>query len=125
MKAAEVAQYKKRLLNKHRFLSGNMDAMEQHALKRSRQENSGDLSNMPIHMADIGTDNFEQEFTLGLIENEDQTLREIEDALERIENGTFGECERCGKKVRKVRLKALPYARYCIECQRIEEEGGS
>ena len=125
MKAVEIAQYKKRLLNKHRLLSGSMDAMEQHALKRSRQENSGDLSNMPIHMADIGSDNFEQEFTLGLIENEDQTLREIEDALERIDNGTFGDCERCGKKVRKVRLKALPYARYCIECQRVVEEEGS
>jgi len=124
MKAAELAQYKKVLLRKHQMLSGSMDAMEQHALKKSRQENSGDLSNMPIHMADIGSDNFEQEFTLGLIENEDQMLREIEGALERIEAGTFGICDECGKPIRKVRLKAIPRAKYCIECQRKLEEDG-
>ena len=123
MKAAELAQYKKLLLHQHHVLSGSVNAMESHALKKSRQENSGDLSNMPIHMADIGSDNFEQEFTLGLIENEDQMLQEIEEALGRIEKGTFGICQRCGKKVRKVRLKALPRARHCIECQRLEEEG--
>lgn len=123
MKTVELAQYKKLLLRKHRLLSGNVDSMEQHALKKSRQENSGDLSSMPIHMADIGSDNFEQEFTLGLIENEDQTLREIEEAIKRIDDGTFGVCQSCNKNIRKVRLKALPYARHCIECQRQEEEG--
>ena len=123
MKPEELAQFKKLLLRRHALLSGNVTAMENQALKRSRQANSGDLSNMPIHMADIGTDNFEQEFTLGLIENEDQMLRDIEDALARIENGTYGLCENCGKPIRKVRLKALPSARYCIECQRLVEEG--
>ncbi len=122
MKTAELAQYKKLLLRKHHLLAGNVDSMEQHALKKSRQENSGDLSSMPIHMADIGSDNFEQEFTLGLIENEDQTLREIEEAVKRIDDGTFGVCQSCDKNIRKVRLKALPYARCCIECQRQEEE---
>ena len=126
MKADELTQYKKILLEKHRVLSGSMDALENQALKKSRQENSGDLSNMPIHMADIGSDNYEQEFNLGLIESEDLVLREIEEALERIQEGTFGVCEACGKAIRKLRLKAVPQAKFCIECQRKqeEEEGG-
>jgi DnaK suppressor protein len=124
MKPAELAQYRKALLEKHRDLTGSVDALEQSALKKSRQENSGDLSNMPIHMADIGSDNYEQEFNLGLIESEDQVLREIEEALDRIEEGTFGTCEECGKPIKKARLKAVPHAKFCIDCKREEEEGG-
>lgn len=121
MNASDMAQFRRILTEKREILSGSVTAMESQALKRSRQENSGDLSNMPIHMADIGSDNFEQEFTLGLIENEDQMLKDIDNALRRIQEGTFGTCENCGKKIRKVRLKALPYARMCIDCQRQEE----
>ncbi len=124
MKPSELEAYKKALVQKYRLLSGSVDALEQQALKKSRQENSGDLSNMPIHMADIGSDNYEQEFNLGLIESEDQVLREIEEALQRIEDGTYGTCEMCGKAIRKVRLKAVPHAKYCIECQRECEENG-
>ena len=124
MKSAEIAQYKKALLEKHRLLSGSVDALEQQALKKSRQESSGDLSNMPIHMADIGSDNYEQEFNLGLIESEDLVLREIEEALERIDEGTFGVCDVCQKAIKKSRLKAVPHAKLCIECQRKEEEEG-
>ena len=124
MKGAELARYKKALLEKYNLLTGSKSALEEQALKKSRQESSGDLSNMPIHMADIGSDNYEQEFNLGLIESEDQVLHEIEDALHRIEEGTFGNCEECGKPIRKVRLNAVPHARYCIACQREQEEGG-
>lgn len=124
MKAAELAQYKKALLENHRLLSGSVNALEQQALKKSRQESSGDLSNMPIHMADIGSDNYEQEFNLGLIESEDLVLREIEEALERIDDGTYGTCETCSKPIKKARLKAVPHAKCCIECQRAQEEGG-
>ena len=121
MKAEELAQYKDELLRKRELLSGNVDALETQALKRSRQDASGDLSTMPIHMADIGSDNFEQEFTLGLIENEEEILRDIDDALERMEDGTYGKCETCSKAIRKTRLKAIPHARLCIKCQREEE----
>ena len=124
MKGAELARYKKALLEKYNLLTGSKSALEEQALKKSRQESSGDLSNMPIHMADIGSDNYEQEFNLGLIESEDQILHEIEDALHRIEEGTFGNCEECGKPIRKIRLNAVPHARHCISCQREQEEGG-
>ena len=121
MKAPELEKFKELLLLKRDLLSGNVNSLELQALRRSRQQSSGDLSNMPIHMADIGSDNFEQEFTLGLIENEEEVLRAIDEALKRIEDGTFGPCQSCGKPIRKTRLKAIPYAGLCIKCQREEE----
>ena len=84
---------------------------------------SGDLSSMPIHMADIGTDNYEQEFALGLMESERKLLREIDEALGRIENQTYGVCEGTGKLIRKARLEAQPWAKYCVEYARMLEQG--
>ena len=85
-------------------------------LRRTRSEASGDLSSMPIHMADIGSDNFEQEFTLSLMENDEETLELIEAALERIEDGTYGSCTECGGRIPKTRLNAIPYTPHCIKC---------
>jgi DnaK suppressor protein len=67
-------------------------------------------------MADIGSDNFEQEFTLSLMENDEDTLAAIEHALERIEDGTYGACEECNGKIPKLRLEAIPYAAHCVKC---------
>lgn len=124
MKTEELAQFKEMLLRKRELLSGNLDILEEQALKKSRQESAGDLSTMPIHMADIGSDNFEQEFTLGLIESEEEMVKAMDGALERIENGTFGVCTTCEKPIRKARLKAIPRASLCIDCQREEERNG-
>ena len=121
MKAQDLTYFRDLLYTKRDLLSGNVDSLEAQALRRSRQESSGDLSTMPIHMADIGSDNFEQEFTLGLIENEEEMLRAIDEALKRIEEGTYGKCKECGKTIRKTRLKAIPHAGLCIKCQRQEE----
>ncbi|OHB36573.1 MAG: hypothetical protein A2Y08_01205 [Planctomycetes bacterium GWA2_40_7] len=122
MKAAELAQYKKTLLELRQKLIVNVNYMEDEALGKSRQDASGDLSNVPIHMADIGTDNYERDLTIGLIQNGEEELRAIDEALERIGDKTYGTCEECGKKVSKARLTALPYVKNCIECQRQEEE---
>lgn len=95
--------------------------MQGEALKRSRQDASGDLSNVPIHMADVGTDNYERDLMIELIQSGEESVRNIDTALEKIEEGTFGVCESCGKKINKERLKAVPYAKLCIDCQREEE----
>jgi len=117
----ELAFFREQLLAKRATLMGDVSKMADEALRKSRQSSTGDLSNMPIHMADLGSDNFEQEFTLGLIENEHVILREIEEALARIENGTYGICLATGKPISKARLKAKPWAKYCIEyAQRLE-----
>lgn len=99
-------------------LKGDLDQMTDEALKRNQPESSGNLSNMPLHMADLGTENYDQEFTLGLIENEQATLDQIQDALRRIDGGRFGQCDECGNAIARARLQALPYTRHCIECAR-------
>lgn len=121
MKAEEVAQFKKLLLSLRERLVGKVDFMQGEALKKSRQDASGDLSNVPIHMADVGTDNYERDIMIELIQNGEEGVRNIDTALEKIEDGTFGVCELCAKKINKERLKAVPYAKLCIDCQREEE----
>jgi RNA polymerase-binding protein DksA len=123
MKSDELAQFKRILLVKRGLLAGNVNRMEDEALRKNRQNASGDLSSIPIHLADIGTDNYEQEFNLGLIETEQATLNEIEEALERIDKRQFGKCVACGGPIPKARLKVKPHAKYCIECKRREEKG--
>ncbi len=124
MKVAELAQYKRILLDLRKKLVGNVNFMEDEALGKSGQDASGDLSNVPIHMADVGTDNYERDLTIGLIQNGEEELKAIDNALERIGNKTFGACDECGKKISKARLAALPYVHSCIDCQRLEEQEG-
>lgn len=120
----EIDQLRKALQSRREMLSGTVNRMEDEALKHAGQSASGDLSSMPFHMADLGTDNFEQEMTLGLIENEEEELREISEALDRIEEGRYGVCEECNKAIPKDRVRAIPYTRMCVECKRKEEESG-
>ena len=87
MKKADTKVYRERLLMLRARLRGDVSQLADAALKKSRSEANGDLSSMPIHMADIGSDNFEQEFTLSLMETEGGTLDKIENSLERIEDG--------------------------------------
>jgi DnaK suppressor protein len=121
MNKAELSAYKELLLRLRARLRGDVSQMADAALKKSRSEANGDLSTMPIHMADIGSDNFEQEFTLSLMENEGQALALIESSLERIEEGTYGQCEECGVKIPKARLNAIPYATLCVRCAEQQE----
>ena len=116
MKKAEMKVYKDRLLALRARLRGDVTQMADTALKKDRMEGGGNLSSMPIHMADLGSDNFEQEFTLSLLANEEETLAQIELALERIEDGTYGTCDECECKIPKTRLNAIPFARYCVRC---------
>src|SRR5436189_711829 len=122
MTKTDLESFRRSLLNLRARLSGNLSHLAEEALRATGGENSGSLSNMPIHMADLGTDNFEQEFTLSLLQNEEQAVEEITAALERIRQGSFGQCEECREEIPKVRLQALPYARYCVECARKLEQ---
>jgi RNA polymerase-binding protein DksA len=123
MNKAELSVYKEVLLGLRARLRGDVSQLANAALKKSRTESNGDLSSMPIHMADIGSDNFEQEFTLSLMENEGGTLSQIETSLERIEEGSYGSCEECGAKIPKARLNAIPYATLCVRCAEHQENG--
>ena len=121
MKKAEMKVFKEQLLALRARLRGDVTAMANAALRKTRSEANGDLSSMPIHMADIGSDNYEQEFTLSLMQTDELTLDSIEAAIEKIEDGVFGECEDCGGQISKARLNAIPYAPMCIKCaQKLE-----
>ena len=120
----DFEHFRQLLLDKRAELLGDVNSIESEALKKSRLDAAGDLSSMPIHMADLGTDNFEQEFSLGLMASERKLLSEINAALKRIDDGTFGICEGTGELISRNRLEANPWARFTIEYASRMEKGG-
>jgi len=119
----DVEHFQHLLVEKMQEIVGDVNSIEDEALKKSRLDATGDLSSMPIHMADIGTDNYEQEFALNLLDSERKILHEIAEALQRIEDNTYGICEVTGRGISKARLEARPWAKYCIEYARLIEKG--
>jgi DnaK suppressor protein len=117
--ATEIEKFRALLLAKRSEILGNVTTMEDETFKKERSE----LSSMPFHMADAGSDNFEQEFALDLMDSEKKLLVEINDALRRIEEGTYGICEGRGELIPKARLNAIPWARYCVQCAELKEKG--
>ncbi|MBP7276223.1 MAG: TraR/DksA C4-type zinc finger protein [Kiritimatiellae bacterium] len=109
--------FRKQLLNLRDRLVDGISFLAGDNLGHAQREASGDLSNYGMHMADQGTDNFDREFALSLVSNEQEVLYEIDEALQRIEQGEFGICEMTGVPIEYERLKVLPYARYCIAAQ--------
>jgi DnaK suppressor protein len=112
MNSADMKQYKERLLVLRSRLRNDVNSMTDAALHNDGAESS----TMPIHMAELGSDNFEQEFTLSLLATEEDTLGMIERALERIESGQYGTCEECAGSIPKARLNALPHTPVCVKC---------
>ena len=120
---AQTEKYRQILLEKRRALIGDMSGIEAETLGSNRHNAGGDLSNMPTHPADLGTDNYEHEFSLGLLESERAMLNEIDEALARINDRTFGVCLGTGEPIGKARLQARPWSKYCIEYARMIEQG--
>jgi RNA polymerase-binding transcription factor DksA len=118
MTKADLESYRETLLSLVSRLTGDVSHLADEALRSTGGEASGSLSNAPLHMADLGTDNFEQEFAFTLLQNQEQALDEIREALERIHRGTFGRCEECSAAIPKARLQAVPYTRHCVACAR-------
>jgi DnaK suppressor protein len=112
MKKADVKTFREQLLSMRSRLRGDISQMADAALNK----NGSRTGAMPIHMADLGSDANEQEFTLSMMESEEGTLGAIEVALEKIEDGSFGRCEHCEGDISKQRLQAIPYAAHCIRC---------
>jgi DnaK suppressor protein len=121
MKKAEMKVYRDRLLDLRARLRGDVTSMTHSALRKG--DTNGN-STMPIHMAELGSDNFEQEFTLSLLANEEDRLGMIETALQRIEEGGYGQCEQCDGVISKTRLNAIPYTQMCIKCAESRDQRG-
>ncbi len=120
LKKSELGRFRELLLEQRRIIVADLNHLEDGALRGARDNSATqDISNF----ADLGSDYFEQEISIGRIEDFEKTLREIDAALLRVEDGTFGVCVTCGGPIGKARLEYLPRAGLCIQCQRkLEEE---
>jgi len=83
-----------------------------------------EIGGIPTHIADLGTDVFEKNLEMDLTNSEGKILQSVNESIQKIEKGDYGICEICKKKIPKSRLEALPYAKYCIKCQREKEKSG-
>ncbi|HLP09055.1 MAG TPA: TraR/DksA C4-type zinc finger protein [Opitutaceae bacterium] len=110
-------RYYKLLIELREHVASGLDTHTEETLKRSSKDDAGDLSSYAQHMADAGTDTFDRDFALSLVSNEQEALAEIEAAIQRIKNGTYGVCELTGKPINKDRLLAVPFARFSVESQ--------
>lgn len=117
LKKKDLDLYLKELLEKRAEIIGNVKGME-----TERNASLGDIAHMPLHMADVGSDNFEQEFTLGLMESERERLRDIEEAILRMREGYYGVCVESGRPIQRMRLEFAPWAKYCIDVARAKEK---
>jgi len=118
----ELTDFKKLIFKRKEEILDEIKHISDDTLKKSQKEASGDISGYTYHMADVATDTYDREFSLGLASNERKLIYEFDDALKRIEEGTFGICEDCKSLIAKNRLKAVPYARLCVKCQEKKEK---
>ena len=114
----QLKYYRDLLIEKRTDILGDVASMQ------SNRGDGGNLSHMPVHMADVGSDNFEQEFTLGLMESERKLVADIDAALNRIEDGSYGICLITGHPIEEPRLEIKPWAKYCIAVVRARERMG-
>lgn len=125
MNKRDLAKFKKLLLEERNTLDEEIRHLEKDNLNTSQRDAAGDLSGYTLHMADLGTDSFQREINMGLVTNEHKLMHEIEEALQRIKEGTYGRCTECEGKIKRARLEAIPHARFCISCQEKKEGEGA
>lgn len=122
MTKKELEKFKKILLKKKENILSEIQHVEKDMLSKSQRDAAGDLSAYTFHMADVATDNFDREFSLGIATNVHQKiLYAIDEALKCIDDKTYGNCVGCEKPIAKSRLLAVPYTSLCVECQSKEE----
>lgn len=117
MAKKDLKKYRELLVKEHEKIGGGLNHIASEALKTSQRDAAGDLSGYSFHMADMASDNYEREFSLGRASDEQDLLYAIDEALKRIEDGTYGTCPQCGKQIPKKRLNVIPHTELCIICQ--------
>lgn len=121
-KKKEIDDFKAVLLHMRTKIVGDLEHLEGESLNSNQKDAAGDLSGYSHHMADMATDNYDRELNLGLASSEQKILNLIDAALRKIEEKTYGLCERTYKPITKKRLKAMPYAQLSLEAQELEEK---
>ena len=117
MTPEDVAFFKKLLGEKREQASSDLEEFERVSRSDVAQESSEDRSAYSLHMADRGTDAMEREKNLLFAQREGSYLDYVDEALQRLEDGSFGVCRVCGGEVGRARLEAVPTATQCIECK--------
>jgi len=122
VKQEELDQFRQVLVALRRRLANNLNHIEQAAL-HTGGESTNDLSDVPLeHLADRGSENFARDMMIGIMQNSEAEVQDIDTALAKIDAGTFGLCESCQGPIPISRLKALPFARLCIDCRQKHEK---
>ena len=120
MSKQQLKEFRDLLMQERTRCVGEIRSIAQNASKNPR-EASGDLSAYTVHMADMSADTYERELAMNIASSEQEVLYQIDDALKRIDEGTYGVCQQCSKPIVMSRLRAVPYTSMCIECQRSKE----
>ena len=116
MNAAQMNHFRKALKELAARVQRDVSAVSEQTLAASGGQALGELSNAPTHLGDMGTDEYLHDLNATLLENEQYLVNEAVEALHRIDDGTFGRCEKCGQEIPHARLQAVPYARHCTGC---------
>ena len=122
MEKVDLDYFRDLINSKKEELLNTLDVLEESSMNTTIKDQSGDLSSYSFHMADQGTDTNERELAFRLASREGRYLHHLNEALERIENGTYGICRYCGGDISKARLEAVPHATQCIKCKNSEEK---
>jgi len=117
----QIKQFRQLLITERAKLADEIKSIARDA-STSPREASGDLSAYTVHMADMAADTYERELSMDLVSSEQQILYQIDDALKRLDDGSYGICQQCNNPITMSRLKAVPYASLCISCQRTKEQ---
>ena len=116
-----LKKYKQLLVAEREKVGGGLSHIAETTLNKSQRDASGDLSGYSYHMADMASDDYEREFSLGRATDEQKILYLIDEAMKRVHDGTYGSCLQCGKLISKKRLQAIPHGELCIDCQKANE----
>jgi len=121
MRKTDLERMHKLLLTKKGEILKEMGVIGDTHGKTTVKDATGDLSSYSYHMADQGTDNMEREMAFAFASKGSRLLYHLDEALRRIEKGTYGKCQSCSKQIQVARLRAVPHARFCIACKSKEE----
>jgi len=122
MNKKDLEYFKELIIKKKQDLLAELGYLESASMSATAKDLSGDLSSYSFHMADQGTDTMEREMAFTFASREGRFLHHLNEALERIDNGTYGKCRTCGGEINKPRLEAVPHATQCIKCKNSEEK---
>jgi DnaK suppressor protein len=116
----QISKYREVLLEKRSMLVSQVERLQKDVAESTEATEN---SKSPLNSAENASDTYEQDFAFMSMESEEELLRKIDRALQRLRENKYGQCEECEKDINPERLEALPWATMCVKCQELEERG--